>query len=132
MRDDMRLVAEWLAAMKVGTITQGVEAEIITALEEVIAALEKARKDLERNRAPRGQPAAPGQPAEPTLVHKLAELKMIRALQMRINQRTQRFGEMIEGEQAETADLIEALQQLAERQQRVYKATSDLEQGRND
>jgi hypothetical protein len=57
---------------------------------------------------------------------------MIRALQMRINQRTQRFGRMIEGEQAETADLLEALQQLAERQQKVYKATSDLEQGRND
>jgi hypothetical protein len=132
MRDDMRLVAEWLAAAKVGTITQGVEAEIITALEEMIAALEKARKDLEKNRTRPGQQSAPGQPTEPTLVHKLAELKMIRALQMRINQRTQRFGRMIEGEQAETADLLEALQQLAERQQKVYKATSDLEQGRND
>jgi hypothetical protein len=132
MRDDMRLVAEWLAAAKVGTITQGVEAEIITALEELIAALEKARKDLEKNRTRPGQQSAPGQPTEPTLVHKLAELKMIRSLQMRINQRTQRFGRMIEGEQAETADLLEALQQLAERQQKVYKATSDLEQGRND
>jgi hypothetical protein len=39
---------------------------------------------------------------------------------------------MIDGEQAETAELIEALQALAERQQRVYKATADLEQGRND
>jgi hypothetical protein len=132
MRDDMRLVAEWLAEAKVGTITQGMEAEIITALEEVIAALEKARKDLEKNRTPPGQQSAAGQPTEPTLVHKLAELKMIRALQMRINQRTQRFGEMIEGEQAETADLLEALRQLAERQERVYKATADLEQGRND
>ncbi|HJQ80418.1 MAG TPA: hypothetical protein VJ828_10710 [Lacipirellulaceae bacterium] len=132
MRDDMRLVAEWLGAAKVGPITQGVEAEIITALEEVIAALEKARKDLEKNRTPPGQPGAAGQPTEPTLVHKLAELKMIRALQMRINQRTKRFGEMIEGEQAETADLLEALRQLAERQERVYKATADLEQGRND
>jgi hypothetical protein len=132
MRDDMRLVAEWLAAAKVGTITQGVEAEIITALEEVIAALEKARKDLEKNRTRPGQQAMPGQPTEPTLVQKLAELKMIRALQMRINQRTQRFGRMIEGEQAETADLLEALQQLAERQEKVHKATSDLEQGRND
>jgi hypothetical protein len=132
MRDDMRLVAEWLGASKVGTITQGVELEIITALEEVISALEKARKDLEKNRTPPGQQAAAGQPAEPALVHKLAELKMIRALQVRINQRTQRFGEMIEGEQAETADVLEALRQLAERQQRVYKATSDLEQGRND
>ena len=57
---------------------------------------------------------------------------MIRSLQMRINKRTQRYGEMIEGEQAETAELIEALEELADRQQRVYKATADLEQGRND
>jgi hypothetical protein len=132
MRDDMRLVAEWLAATNVGPITQGVEAEIITALEEVIAALEKARKDLEKNRTPPGQQAGGGQPTEPALVHKLAELKMIRSLQMRINLRTQRFGEMIEGEQAQTADLLEALEQLAERQERVHKATADLEQGRND
>ena len=57
---------------------------------------------------------------------------MIRSLQMRINKRTQRYGEMIEGEQAETAELLEALEDLAERQQRVYQATADLQQGRND
>jgi hypothetical protein len=132
MRDDMHQVAQFLAAMKVGTITQGLEQEIIAALEETIAALEKARKDLEKKRTPSGQQPASGQPTEPTLVDKLAELKMIRALQMRINLRTQRYGKMIEGEQAETAELLEALQELAERQQRVYKATADLQQGRND
>ena len=57
---------------------------------------------------------------------------MIRSLQMRINRRTKRYGEMIEGEQAETPDLLKALQDLAERQQRVYQATADLQQGRND
>ena len=73
-----------------------------------------------------------GQPTEPQLVDKLAELKMIRSLQMRIYQRTQRYGQMIEGEQAEAAELIEALRELAERQQRVHKATADLGKGRND
>jgi hypothetical protein len=72
-----------------------------------------------------------GQSGEPELVDKLAELRMIRSLQMRIYQRTQRYGQMIEGEQAETTELLEALKLLAERQQRVYKAMSDLEQGRN-
>ena len=57
---------------------------------------------------------------------------MIRALQMRINRRTQRYGKIIEGEQAETPELLEALAKLAERQQRVYQATNDLSQGRND
>jgi hypothetical protein len=65
-------------------------------------------------------------------VEKIAELKMIRSLQMRINLRTQRYGKMIEGEQAETEELLEALQELAERQRRVYQAAVDLQQGRND
>ena len=132
MRDDMQQVVERLAAVKVDAITQGLEQDIIAALEETIAALEKAIKDLEKNRTPPGQAPMAGQPSEPQLVDKLAELKMIRSLQIRIYQRTQRYGQMIEGEQAEAAELIEALQDLAERQQRVHKATADLGQGRND
>jgi hypothetical protein len=87
---------------------------------------------LEKNRTRPGQQAPAGEPTEPPLIHKLAELKMIRSLQVRIYKRTQRYGEMIEGEQADSADLLEALESLAERQQRVYQATADLEQGRND
>jgi hypothetical protein len=132
MRDDIRKVVARLAEFKVDQMTQTFEEDIIAALEETIAALEKAIKDLEKKRTPPGQQPAAGQPTEPPLVDKLSELKMIRALQMRINKRTQRFGEMIEGEQAETAELIEALEELARRQERVYKATADLEQGRND
>jgi hypothetical protein len=132
MRSDMRQITERLAAAKVNKITQGLEQDVIAALEETIATLEKAIKDLEKKKTPRGQSPAAGQQAEPPLVDKLAELKMIRSLQMRIYKRTQRYGEMIEGEQAETAELLEALADLAERQQRVYQATADLEQGRND
>jgi hypothetical protein len=132
MRDDMQQVVERLAEVKVGEITQGLEQEIVAALEETIAALEKAIKDLEKNRNQPAQQSAGGQPGEQPLIHKLAELKMIRSLQMRIYQRTQRYGQMIDGEQAETAELIELLEALSERQQRVYQATADLEQGRND
>jgi hypothetical protein len=132
MREDMQRVTERLADVKVGTITQDLEQDIIEALEETIAALEMAIKDLEKKKTPPGQSPPAGQPTEPPLVEKLAELKMIRSLQMRINRRTQRYGKMIEGEQAETAELLEALGNLAQRQQRVYQATSDLAQGRND
>jgi hypothetical protein len=132
IRDDMQQVVERLAAMKVGTITQGLEEDIIAALEETIAALEKAIKDLDENRTPPGQTPAAGQMTEPPLVDKLAELKMIRSLQMRINRRTERYGEMLSGKQAETPELLEALRNLAERQQRIYQATYDLNRGSND
>jgi hypothetical protein len=132
MRSDMRQIAERLGAVKVDAITQGLEQDVIAALEETIATLEKAIKDLEKKKTPPGQQRPAGEPAEPPLVDKLAELKMIRSLQMRINMRTQRYGKMIEGEQAETDELIEALKELSDRQQRVYRATADLEQRRND
>ena len=61
----------------------------------------------------------------------LAELKMIRALQMRVNTRTARYSKMIEGEQAENAELVDALQRLAERQQRIHRVTHDLQMGKN-
>jgi hypothetical protein len=132
MRSDMRQIAERLSAVKVDAVTQGLEQDVIAALEETIATLEKAIKDLEKKKTPPGQQRPAGEPTEPPLVDKLAELKLIRALQMRINLRTQRYGKMIEGEQAETDDLLEALKDLSDRQQRVYQATTDLNQSRND
>jgi hypothetical protein len=132
MRDDMRQVAERLAAIKPDKLTQSIEQDIIAALEETISALDKSIKDLEKKRTPPGQQPSAGQPGDMALVDKIAELKMIRSLQMRINTRTRRYAEMIDGDQAETPDLLKSLQDLADRQQRVYRATADLEQKRND
>jgi hypothetical protein len=132
MHGDMLHVAGRLAAVKIDKITQGLEEDIIAALEETIAALEKASKDLEKKRTPPGQQPAAGEQSEPPLVNKLQEIKMIRSLQVRINKRTQRYGQMIDSNQAETPELLSALEELSERQQRVYQATNDLSQGRND
>jgi hypothetical protein len=131
MHEDMQQVATRLGDFKVGTLTQGLEQDIIEALEETIAALQQAINNLDKKKSPPGQSQA-GEPNDPPLVEKLAELKMIRSLQMRINRRTQRYGELIEGEQADKPELVEALSRLADRQQRVVQATSDLAQGRND
>jgi hypothetical protein len=132
MREDMQKVVERLAEVKTGEFTQGLEQDIIEALEETIAALQQAIKDLDKKKTPPGQSPAAGQPPDPPLVDKIAELKMIRSLQMRINRRTQRYGKLIEGEQADAPEVIQALSELAERQQRVFQATDDLSQGRND
>jgi hypothetical protein len=107
-------------------ITQGLEEDVIAALEETLAALQQALKDL---REQEGQPQpgqGQGQPGEKPLVDQLAELRMIRSLQVRVNKRTQQYGAMIEGEQAEEADLLEALDGLALRQQKIFQATREL------
>jgi len=129
MRDDMDQVVRRLWEAKVGDVTQGIEKDIIVALEEMIAALQKAQKDMDNKSKP-GEPAA-GSDDEPPLVDTLSELKMIRALQMRVNLRTGRYAAMSKSEQTDTPELLDALKGLAEREQRIHKVTRDIVLGRN-
>lgn len=129
MRQDVQQVIDLLARSKVDELTQEIEKDIIAALEEMLKALKKALKDLEdRRQHPQDMP---GEPQEPPLVDMLAELKMIRSLQLWVNNRTQRYSKLIQGEQAENPNLVQALRQLAERQQRIYRITRDLYLGKN-
>lgn len=128
-REDMQAVADRLAEVKLSAITQALEEDIIAALEETLAAMQQALKELREQKA--SQQKGGGEPGEQPLVDQLAELRMIRALQMRINRRTKRYGEMIEGQQALEAELLEALDHLADREERVFRATLDLHQGAN-
>lgn len=129
MRDDMQQVSARLLRANVEQITQGIEQEIITQLQETIDALQKAQK-AQKNRKSR-----PGQAGESQegLVDKIAELKMIRALQMRVNTRTKRYSKMLEGdvEEADRPDLVDALKKLAEREERVHQVTHDIAVGKN-
>lgn len=128
-RDDMQSVEKRLSEVKTGVITQGLEEDIIAALEETLAALQQAIKEA---RARKGQPQqSSGSPEDQSLVDQLAELRMIRALQGRINRRTERYGQIIGDQPTADPDLREALDELAVRQERVFQATRDLDSGRN-
>lgn len=130
MRADMHEVTERLAQAKVGEMTQGLETDIIAALEEMIAALQKAQKEMEDKAKP-GDPPPSGEGEEQPLVDTLAELRMIRALQMRVNLRTERYAKLSETEQVDQPEILAALKQLAEREQRIHKVTRDIVVGRN-
>ena len=129
-RDDMQAVANRLGKVKIGVITQGLEEDIITALEETLAALQQALEKAREQKSQRQQQQQ-GSPGDQPLVDQLAELRMIRALQNRINRRTLRYGEILGDEPAIELDLLEALDDLALRQERVFQATRDLDSGRN-
>jgi hypothetical protein len=136
MRDDMQQVADRLSSTKIDTITQGIEEEIVTALEEMIAALQQAQQDLEEKKQQEQQQGKPQQPGEEPLVDQIAELKMIRALQMRVNTRTTRYSQMLENRddlvgQTDDEELRDSLAQLGERQDRIYEVTKDIVLGKN-
>jgi hypothetical protein len=129
VRDDMEMVVIRLAQDKVDGITQSVEEDIIAALEKLIEALQKAQKDKEQPPPPPGE--GEGQPQDQPLIDMLAELKMIRLMQLQVNDRTKRFSRLTDGEQADKPELLEALDKLSEREQKIQKVTKDLSLGKN-
>jgi hypothetical protein len=131
MRDDMEQIGVRLAQLKSDKLTQGLEEDVIAALEEMIAALKRAQKELEEKKNQQSSPQQGGQPGDEALVDTLAELRMIRALQMRVNTRTRLYSSLISGEQAEDPELLKSLEGLAGRQQRIQQVTRDLHLGKN-
>ena len=134
LREDMLTVARRLDGNDVGEITQAIERDIIEALAEAIEALKKELEKLKDKKKNPPPPPPNGEPPEPPLVDLLAELKMLRSLQLRVNRMTKQFGRMIDspdGEQAVKADVLEQLQRLAIRQARIQETTYNLATGRN-
>jgi len=133
LHDDAQQAAGRLGRGDVGTTSRGIMQDIVANLEEMIAALEKAQRKQQAKAAGEsgGRPAQAG---EQPLVDKLAELKMIRSLQMRVNTRTGRFAQLLAGdvEQAEEPELLEAVRRLAERQRTIERAAHDIVTGRTE
>ena len=134
IREDSALAADRLKRSDYGSFTQGIVESLVTSLEELLSALERAEReqqDRQEQGQARGRPANPG---EQPLVDKIAELKMLRILQTRVNGRTSRFSALLnEGtEQASETELIEALGRLAHRQERVERAAHDIATGRTE
>jgi len=133
VRDDATQAAARLGRGDVGGTTRGIVADIVTNLEELLAALEKASRAEERRTAgPAG--GRPAEPSERPLVDKLSELKMIRSLQLRVNSRTARFAQLLDdgADRAAAPELREALERLAERQRKVERAAHDIVTGRTE
>jgi len=133
VREDSVQAAARLARGDVGGTTRGILQDIVLSLGEMLAALEKAQREQQA----KSESKSGGRPAEPEeqpLVDKLAELKMIRSLQMRVNTRTKRYSQLLlEGaETVEEPELVEALDRLADRQRKIERAAHDIVTGRTE
>ena len=143
---DMNTTAGRLRRADVGEVTVAIENDIIDALKEMVAALKKARKDNQEPKPPMPPmpPSSGGQPPDQRLIDMIAELKMIRSMQIRVNNRTTIYGKQIAGEQvpniSKVADLKEKekalgarkeFKDLSTRQQKLSKVTEDIAKGRN-
>jgi hypothetical protein len=128
-RDDMKKVQALLFKTEVGPFCQGIEEDIIASLKEIIEALKKAQQDL-KDRKDQPPPPPGGKPPDQRLIDMLAEIRMLRNLQVKINKRTMDYGKQYTGEQADDAKVQDELRGLAQRQVKIEKATKDIATGR--
>ena len=133
VRSDMQRVAERLSATKMDAVTLGIQDDILAALEEMIAALQQAQRDLEKKKQAeqQGDGQAGGEQKEQPLVEQIAELKLIRTMETRIKSTTERYAEMIHQQPVGSSEIKPLLQDLSQRQSNLYRVTRDLVLKRN-
>ena len=133
IREDTIRVSELLNETKIDTIAQGIQQDILAALEEMITSLQKAQRDLEQQRQqeqPPGSPPPSGQGEQP-LVEAIAELKLIRTMQIRIQGTTNRYADLMNEGNRSIEEVLPLLRDLAERQDRLDQITRDIALERN-
>ncbi len=109
----------------------------------MVDALKKAIKEARTPPKP-PPPSKGGKPPPQRLIDEIAELKMIRSMQEKVNKRTKLYGEQYPGEQlaspVKVSDpklrtLVESIftefQDLSKRQDKIHKITDDIAKGKN-
>ncbi len=129
---DIGNIVERLTKSDIGKLTTTVEQEIVSSLEEMVAALVQVQKDQKEKKQKQQQgQQQQGEPGEQPLVDKLAELRLVRTLQVRINNRTTSLSQMLADPadvvgQAKDADILKEVKGLADRQSSIQQVTRDI------
>jgi hypothetical protein len=145
VREDMRNVQRRLEITEVGPFTQRIEQDIIDSLSDMIKALDKKKADMDKEKEDKkkkknkdgdAKDKQQGPPPDQKLLDQIAELKMIRSMQMRVNDRTKAYAdENLKGQEqlpGTAAPLIRReINELRDRQERIYDITNKIQKGDN-
>jgi len=132
IREDMKHVQRRLNIVDTGAVTQAIEKDIIDTLKEMIEALKKKREEMDKNKKPSSPKSGNPPPnQDQKLLDQIAELKMIRSMQKRVNTRTTVYGDQYTGEQAAEPRIVGELRNLSERQERIFEVTNRIAKGDN-
>ena len=131
---DAQMVVKRLNGADVSAGTIAIEDEILGALDEMLQSLQEVQKKREEEKQNQqqggGQSPGGGEQEEP-LVGKIAELRLIKTLQLRVNRRTDRLadqsnnGDDLVGEVADEK-LRDELRELSGRQQKIQGVTREI------
>lgn len=118
LREDLARVAQLLETERTDQLTQLVQREIESALEDLLESLKQAKKEG-------GGGGGGGGGGKQPLLRKSAELKMLRAAQLRVNRRTKQF-ESIRGETTLDQALESEIQNIGQRQGEITEMAEQV------
>ncbi len=113
LKKDLERASELLGDERTDQLTQMVQREVESSLEELLDALKKSKKKG-------GGGGGGGGGGKQPLLEKSAELKMLRAAQMRLNRRTKQF-DSIKSARELDADLGKEIKSMADRQAQLLE-----------
>jgi hypothetical protein len=122
---DMGSVTTRLQDTKVGSLTQSMQTDVIEALKELIEATQREMEDMKSEERQQQQQSKSKE--KPPLVELMAEIRVLRSLQLRVNRRTRQINELMrDPSSADDKDLLPQLGELAERQDRLRDSAGEL------
>ena len=122
---DMSTVSGWLQESKVGDLTQSVQTDIIDSLKQLIETTQKEMQEMKEQQQQQQQQQ--NQEQKEGLVELMAEIKMLRNLQLQVNRRTKKVDGLLKS--APTDDmpaLQKQVHDLAVRQRRLIETAKEL------
>ena len=117
MREDLQTLQKRLTKLRAGSYTQQIQQDVIATLKELIQVIQEER-DRRDGGGEGGEPGEGGNDNQ-DLLPTSAELKMLKALQLRVNRRTNRFERLLAKEDEER-------QHIAGKQKSVGKLTRTM------
>ena len=121
--EDMTTVSLRLAAFKVASLTQTIEGEIIDTLEQLLEALQQMQQENEQQQQGQSQE---GDPEDSPLLPPSAELKLLRAVQQRVNTRTSAVADAREEKSDTEASLVATLRAISIRQRECGQIAEEM------
>jgi len=131
-RFDMTEAKNRLDKTELGSVTLGIEDAIISALEEILDAIDLAIKEAKERQENQSRSPGGGGGGDEPLIQLLSELKMIRSMQRRVNERTERYEKMLVEPSADLELLKNAVDELARQQNRIARILHDIKVGRTE
>ncbi|MDA1230530.1 MAG: hypothetical protein O2856_07135 [Planctomycetota bacterium] len=123
---DMSSVSGWMQEYKVGELTQSVQKDILDSLKQLIETTQKEMQQMKEQQKQKQQQQDPNQ-EKPGLVELMAEIRVLRSLQLQVNRRTKQVDGLLPN--ATTDDLPalrKQLHDLAIRQNRLIESAKEL------